>query len=210
MPKRIVPVCRVRARWTARRASSTAASTCSAWGRSVSATVVATTPLPTRRKTADDDDTGPLADLTRNPDAAVGKPVTFECLTSCEVFDRGREAYELAIETAGGRTVSAVTVNVPKDLALQLADLGVYTPGLPVQAAFNLPNLVAKGDGFGADTDRFSEALRTGLAVRGITLRPNASENSGLHGAIWRQGPAGWRWDSGADDRREGVARTGD
>lgn len=81
--------------------------------------------------------------------------------------------------------------------------------GLPVQTAFNLPNLVARGDGFGADTERFSEALRTGLAARGVTLRPNDSETSGLHGGLWRQGPDGWSWDGGADDRREGVARTG-
>ena len=111
-----------------------------------------------------------------------------------------------------GRLVGALgSPGGPSILAYNAkALIAVLDWGLPVQAAFNLPNLVAKGDGFGADTDRFSEALRTGLAVRGITLRPNASENSGLHGAIWRQGPAGWRWDSGADDRREGVARTGD
>ncbi|WP_296175243.1 gamma-glutamyltransferase family protein [uncultured Brevundimonas sp.] len=76
--------------------------------------------------------------------------------------------------------------------------------GLPVQEAFDLPNLVAKGDGFGADTEGFSEALQEGMAERGIVLRPNTSENSGLHGALWRNG----RWDGGADSRREGVARS--
>ena len=80
--------------------------------------------------------------------------------------------------------------------------------GLPVQTAFNLPNLVARGDGFGADTERFGEDLRQALAVRGIVLKPNDSETSGLHGGVWRQGPEGWGWDGGADDRREGVART--
>ena len=45
-------------------------------------------------------------------------------------------------------------------------------------------------------------------AARGIVLRPNSSEISGLHGAVWREGPDGWAWDGGADDRREGVART--
>jgi gamma-glutamyltranspeptidase / glutathione hydrolase len=86
--------------------------------------------------------------------------------------------------------------------------IAVLDWNMPVQAAFDLPNLVARGDGFGADTDRFSAELRAALASRGVTLRPNASENSGLHGAIWRQGPDGWAWDGGADDRREGVART--
>ena len=82
--------------------------------------------------------------------------------------------------------------------------LGVLDWGLTMQQAFDLPNLVAKGDGFGADTDRFGATLTQALAERGVVLRPNASENSGLHGAIWREG----RWDGGADDRREGVART--
>jgi len=86
--------------------------------------------------------------------------------------------------------------------------IAVLDWGLPVQEAFDLPNLVAKGDGFGADTGRFSEALREGLAANGVVLRPSASEESGLHGALWRQGPTGWSWDGGADDRREGVART--
>lgn len=87
--------------------------------------------------------------------------------------------------------------------------IAVLDWGLPMQAAFDLPNLVARGDGFGADTERFSEPLREGLAARGVSLQPNDTETSGLHGAIWRRGPAGWGWDGGADDRREGVARTG-
>lgn len=79
---------------------------------------------------------------------------------------------------------------------------------LPMQVAFDLPNLVAKGDGFGADTDRFGPTLEGELATSGVTLRPNASENSGLHGGMWRRGSLGWRWDGGADDRREGVVLT--
>ncbi len=87
--------------------------------------------------------------------------------------------------------------------------IAVLDWGMPVGEAFALPNLVARGDGFGADTDRFSETLREGLAANGIALRPNASENSGLHGGMWRRGADGqWGWDGAADDRREGVART--
>ncbi len=87
--------------------------------------------------------------------------------------------------------------------------IGVLDWNLPVAEAFALPNLVARGDGFGADTDRFTPALRDGLIANGIALRPNASENSGLHGGIWRQRADGqWGWDGAADDRREGVART--
>ncbi|WP_374598734.1 gamma-glutamyltransferase family protein [Brevundimonas sp.] len=85
--------------------------------------------------------------------------------------------------------------------------IAVLDWGLPVQAAFDLPNLVAKGDGFGADTERFPAAVRDGMAADGIVIRPNASENSGLHGGLWRQGADGWGWDGGADNRREGVVR---
>ncbi|WP_374515184.1 gamma-glutamyltransferase family protein [Brevundimonas sp.] len=86
--------------------------------------------------------------------------------------------------------------------------IAVLDWGLPMQAAFDLPNLVARGDGFGADTERFSPDLRAALAANGVALEPNDSETSGLHGGLWRQGPDGvWSWDGGADDRREGVAR---
>ncbi|WP_372707632.1 gamma-glutamyltransferase family protein [Brevundimonas sp.] len=86
--------------------------------------------------------------------------------------------------------------------------IAVLDWGLSMQAAFDLPNLVAKGEGFGADTERFGPTLQADLAARGLTLRPNASENSGLHGAIWRQKDGVWGWDGGADDRREGIVRT--
>ena len=86
--------------------------------------------------------------------------------------------------------------------------IGVLDWNLTMDQAFRMPNLVARGGGFGADTDRFSPALRDGLAASGIELRPNASENSGLHGGLWRQGPDGaWGWDGAADDRREGAVR---
>ncbi len=111
---------------------------------------------------------------------------------------------------ADGRLVGALgSPGGPSILAYNAkALIGTLEWNLPMQAAFNLPNLVARGDGFGADTERFSPALKDGLNAAGITLRPNASENSGLHGGIWRQTATGWAWDGAADNRREGVART--
>lgn len=86
--------------------------------------------------------------------------------------------------------------------------IAVLDWGMPMEDAFALPNLVARGDGFGADTERFPAPMLGALAARGIVLRPNASENSGLHGALWRRRSDGsWGWDGAADDRREGVAR---
>lgn len=87
--------------------------------------------------------------------------------------------------------------------------IGTLVWDLPVQAAFDLPNLVARGDSFGADTERFSPELREAMSALGVQIRPNASENSGLHGGIWRRDSEGnWGWDGGADDRREGQARS--
>ncbi|AQR63198.1 gamma-glutamyltransferase [Brevundimonas sp. LM2] len=100
-----------------------------------------------------------------------------------------------ALGSPGG---SAILAYVAKGL------IGTLVWDLPVQAAFDLPNLVASGSRFGADTARFGPTLEAGLEANGILLAPNASEISGLHGGIWR----GDHWDGGADDRREGVART--
>ena len=88
------------------------------------------------------------------------------------------------------------------------AMIGSLVWGLTMQEAINLPNLVARGTTVGADTEMFSPELRAGLAAAGVTLSPNATENSGIQGGLWRKGPDGWAWDGGADPRREGVART--
>jgi gamma-glutamyltranspeptidase/glutathione hydrolase len=105
-----------------------------------------------------------------------------------------------------GRLVGALgSPGGPSILAYNAkALIGALVWDLPLQAAFDLPNLVAKGPGFGADTSRFGPTLLGGMEARGIRLSPNTSENSGLHGGIWR----GDHWDGAADDRREGVART--
>lgn len=86
--------------------------------------------------------------------------------------------------------------------------IGALVWGLPLQAAIDLPNLVARGTSVGADTEGFSEDIKAGLDAAGVRLSPNTTENSGLHGGLWRRGADGvWAWDGGADSRREGVAR---
>ncbi len=100
-----------------------------------------------------------------------------------------------AVGSPGGTSILAYVAK---------ALIGTLAWDLSMQDAIDLPNLVARGDGFGADTEMFSPALQAELAAAGITLRPNASENSGLHGVLWRDG----RWDAGADPRREGVVLT--
>lgn len=80
--------------------------------------------------------------------------------------------------------------------------VGTMDWGLSMQEAIALPNLVVRGEMVGADTDLIAPDIRDALAAAGMALKPNATETSGLHGAIWRDG----RWDGGADPRREGVS----
>lgn len=98
-----------------------------------------------------------------------------------------------AIGSPGG---SSILAYVAKAL------VGTLDWGLSMQEAIALPNLVVRGDMVGADTDMIAPDIRDALGAAGMRLQPNATETSGLHGAIWRDG----RWDAGADPRREGVA----
>ncbi|KAK0359041.1 hypothetical protein LTR94_032869, partial [Friedmanniomyces endolithicus] len=70
------------------------------------------------------------------------------------------------------------------------AIVGIVDWDLSVQQAIALPNLVVRGDMVGADTEMMAPEIRDALAQAGMPLRPNATETSGLHGAIWRNN--GW------------------
>lgn len=100
-----------------------------------------------------------------------------------------------AIGSPGG---SSILAYVAKAL------VGAIDWNLPMQEAIALPNLVVRGAMVGADTEQMSPAIQAALAEAGMVLRPNATETSGLHGMIWRNGA----WDAGADPRREGVVLT--
>jgi gamma-glutamyltranspeptidase/glutathione hydrolase len=86
------------------------------------------------------------------------------------------------------------------------AMVGVFDWELPLQDAFNLPNLVARGDRFSSEAERYPEGVVEALKARGITFSAGG-ENSGLHGVIVRPGGV---LEGAADDRREGVARAAD
>ena len=100
-----------------------------------------------------------------------------------------------AIGSPGG---SSILAYVAKTL------VGVVEWDMTMQDAIALPNLVVRGEMVGADTDLIPANIRDALKAAGMELKPNATETSGLHGAMWRDG----RWDGGADPRREGVALT--
>jgi gamma-glutamyltranspeptidase/glutathione hydrolase len=120
---------------------------------------------------------------------------------------RPRSSMAPAIVLDGqGRFVAAVgSPGGPAILAYNLKALtGMLDWKLPVQAAIDLPNLIAAGSFYAAEVDKFPPAVREGLAARGVQLRSGAgAEGSGLHG-IERLPDGGLR--GGADPRREGVA----
>ncbi len=74
---------------------------------------------------------------------------------------------------------------------------------LSMQAAINLPNLVARGNRFSADISRFDPALLPQLEAHGLHLAPGSYEESGLQGVLVRSDGT---LEGAADPRREGVA----
>jgi gamma-glutamyltranspeptidase/glutathione hydrolase len=84
------------------------------------------------------------------------------------------------------------------------AMVGVFDWGLTMQQAINLPNLVARGDNFSADVEKFGPEMTAALQARGVAIRTGQNETSGLHGVIVRPGGV---LEGGADPRREGVAK---
>lgn len=100
-----------------------------------------------------------------------------------------------AIGSPGG---NAILAYVSKAL------VGIVDWKLPMDQAFALPNLVARGSSFSGEASRFTPTLRAEMAKRGIEVRSGSGEDSGLHGVLIRDG----HFEGAADSRRDGVART--
>jgi gamma-glutamyltranspeptidase / glutathione hydrolase len=82
--------------------------------------------------------------------------------------------------------------------------VGVLAWGLSMQAAIELPNLIARGNDYVGELGRFSPEVLAGLRARGIEVTSGHAEGSGLHGI--KKTPDGG-YEGGADSRREGVVR---
>ena len=104
--------------------------------------------------------------------------------------------FVMAVGSPGGLAIPAYVL---KTL------VGVLDWRLSMQAAIDLPNLIALGPNFIGEAGKFPPETLKGLADRGITVRGGlGAEGSGLHGVILRDGGL----EGAADPRREGVARS--
>lgn len=110
------------------------------------------------------------------------------------IFD-GQGHFYAALGSPGGNAILAYVAKTA---------IGLIDWNLPVQAAIDLPNVVARGQIVRAERDGLSPALLEALRQRGWMLEANSEEASGLHAIVLTaQGPQG-----GADKRREGVAKS--
>lgn len=143
-----------------------------------------------------------LTDFSFSPQDPDGRPVANavaagkqprSAMSPIIVFDRdGR--FLAATGSAGG---PAIIAYVLKTL------IGTLDWHMTMQAAISLPNLVAHGDHFTAETAKFAPELLVGMNQRGLNPQPGQYEESGLQGVLAR---ADGTFEGGADPRREGVA----
>jgi gamma-glutamyltranspeptidase/glutathione hydrolase len=105
-----------------------------------------------------------------------------------------------------GRFVAAVGSSGGSAILDYIAKATVATLAwkLSMQAAIDLPNLIARGNDFTGEMERIAPPILAGLHDRGIDLKAIGGEDSGLHGIL--RMPDG-SYVGGADSRREGVVR---
>jgi gamma-glutamyltranspeptidase / glutathione hydrolase len=143
-----------------------------------------------------------LTDFSFSPQDADGAPAANavapgkrprSAMSPTIVFDRDGH-FVAATGSAGGPAIIAYTV---KTL------IGTLDWHLTMQAAISLPNLVAHGERFTAETPKFAPELLNGMIRLGLNPQPGQYEESGLTGVLVR---ADGSYEGGADPRREGVA----
>jgi gamma-glutamyltranspeptidase/glutathione hydrolase len=110
------------------------------------------------------------------------------------VLRRDNGAFVAALGSPGGSAILAYNVK---------ALIGLLAWDLPLQAAINLPNVIARGADFYGEMPRITPELAVQLAEKGVALKSGRGEESGLHGVAVRGSPAAF--EAGADPRREGV-----
>jgi gamma-glutamyltranspeptidase / glutathione hydrolase len=143
-----------------------------------------------------------LTDFSFSPQDPDGRPAANavapgkrprSAMAPAIVFDR--DGHFLAATGSGGGP--AIIAYVLKTV---IATLDWH---MTMQAAISLPNLVAHGENFTAETAKFAPELLVGMNQRGLNPQQGRYEESGLQGVLVR---ADGTFEGGADPRREGVA----
>ena len=75
---------------------------------------------------------------------------------------------------------------------------------MPIKAAIELPNLIARGDSYFGELDRFAPGVLAGLREKGMDVRSGRAENSGFHALVRHSDGT---YEGAADSRREGVVK---
>jgi gamma-glutamyltranspeptidase/glutathione hydrolase len=110
------------------------------------------------------------------------------------VLDRDGRLFA-ALGSPGGSAILAYNAK---------ALVGLLAWSLPLQQAFELPNLIARGTDFYGEVAKFPPEVLQGLAERGIEIKGGRGEESGLHGLVVR---GALQIEGAADPRREGQWR---
>lgn len=147
-----------------------------------------------------------LTDSSYTPDNADGTPSANavapgkrprSSMSPTIVLDKATGHFAAATGSPGGGAIVGYVVK---------ALVGILDWKMSPQDAVALPNLVANGNKYSADT--FPADITAALAARGEVLDTQRGENSGLQAIVYQpKGAAGIRYIGGADPRREGIAR---
>ena len=82
--------------------------------------------------------------------------------------------------------------------------VGLLAWKMSIKAAIELPNLIAHGDDYSGEREKFAPGVLAGLRDRGIEVKFGRAEGSGFHAVIAL--PDG-TFEGAADSRREGVVK---
>jgi gamma-glutamyltranspeptidase/glutathione hydrolase len=143
-----------------------------------------------------------LTDFSRTPTEANGRPAA----NAVAPGKRPRSAMSpVIVLDEDSRFVAALgSPGGPAIISYNLKSLvGLFDWGMPLQKAVDMPNMVARGNSFSSEADRYEPGVVEGLVKLGLTIRVGSQENSGVHGIVVRNG----RLEGAADPRREGVAK---
>ncbi|MDG2523682.1 gamma-glutamyltransferase [Caulobacter segnis] len=143
-----------------------------------------------------------LTDFSRYPEDLRGGPLA----NTPAPFKRPRSSMAPAVILKDGKFYAAV--GSPGGNAILSYNLkaivGLIDWNLSMQQAIDLPNMVARGDAFSSEVDRYAPGVADQVIARGLAIKAGQNETSGLHGVVVRPGGV---LEGGADPRREGVAK---